>query len=190
MDTNKRYNNKTELTFVAWFTHMVCEYLGPGVGSLEAPGWHKLEAGQGPHRVHRDLLLQGGGRGSLGPSLHLLISKSAWHLLVPNWQKKNTKILFIFLIHVWACYRASRCSHRPNIRPSNTFVILSFLIVGTDFFDFINWSAASNIILCSTVFDLDLFKWQNVDSTRYQQTISSEEVYSQRYLPRILGRYR
>ena len=59
---------------------MIGKYLGPGVSSLEAPGGHKLEAGQGPHRVHRDLLLLGGGRGCLGPSLHRLISKSAYLL--------------------------------------------------------------------------------------------------------------
>ena len=48
---------------------MVCEYLWSGVGCLEAAGGDKLEAGEGAHRVHRDLLLLDRGGGGLGPAL-------------------------------------------------------------------------------------------------------------------------
>ena len=52
---------------------MVCEYLGSGVGCLEAAGGDKLEAGEGAHRVHRDLLLLDRGGGGLGPALLSLL---------------------------------------------------------------------------------------------------------------------
>ena len=52
---------------------MVCEYLWSGVGCLEAAGGDKLEAGEGAHRVHRDLLLLDRGGGGLGPALLSLL---------------------------------------------------------------------------------------------------------------------
>ena len=36
-------------------THTVGQKPGPEVWGLQAPGWHQVQAGQGPHRVHRDL---------------------------------------------------------------------------------------------------------------------------------------
>ena len=52
---------------------MVCEYLGSGVGCLQAAGGDKLEAGESAHRVHRDLLLLDRGGGGLGPALLSLL---------------------------------------------------------------------------------------------------------------------